>query len=175
MELAARRRLYASGLPPLGQFVGRARQPDRLLIPVQSSTFPPSSGVHVGDETEKDLADLAAVIALADFVVVPDNTAAHLAGAMGKPVCVMLPFVADWRWHVDRDDCPWYPSARLFRQPKFGDWASVMSRVVAHLEAGNDIQQRAAAPASCVTGASDMGPLLAAGVNSELLATPPVR
>src|ERR1700674_2312486 len=90
--------------------------------------------VHVGDEVEKDLADLAAVIALADFVVVPDNTAAHLAGAMGKPACVMLPFVADWRWHVDRDDCPWYPSVHLFRQPVFGDWATVVAHVAAHLK-----------------------------------------
>lgn len=90
--------------------------------------------VHVGDEAEKDLADLAAVIALADFIAVPDNTAAHLAAAMGKPVCVMLPLVADWRWHVDREDCPWYPSMCLFRQPVFGDWATVVAHVDAYLK-----------------------------------------
>jgi len=83
---------------------------------------------HLGDELA-DFADTAAVIALADLVVSVDTSVAHLAGAMGKPVFILLPFAADWRWMLDRADTPWYPTARLFRQPALGDWDSVIARV----------------------------------------------
>src|SRR5262249_5507804 len=55
-------------------------------------------------------------------------------GALGKPVWIMLPFVPDWRWLLDRQDSPWYPTARLFRQHGLGDWTDVLSRIVAELE-----------------------------------------
>lgn len=76
-----------------------------------------------------DFADTAAVIAMLDLVIAVDTAVAHLAGAVGKPVWLLLPFAADFRWMVDRDDSPWYPTARLFRQIKRGDWSSVI-RVV---------------------------------------------
>ena len=74
-------------------------------------------------------ADTAALVELMDVVVTVDTSIAHLAGSMGKPVWVLLPFKGDWRWLLDRDDSPWYPTARLFRQPGTGDWSSVMRRV----------------------------------------------
>src|ERR1051326_992357 len=83
--------------------------------------------VHLGDELA-DFADTAAVLALADLVISVDSAVAHLAGAMGRPVWILLPFSPDWRWMLAREDSPWYPTARLFRQPAIGDWASVIAR-----------------------------------------------
>ena len=64
-----------------------------------------------------------------DLVITVDTVVAHLAGAMGKPVWILLPFCADWRWLENRDDSPWYPGARLFRQTAIGDWGGVIKRV----------------------------------------------
>jgi tetratricopeptide (TPR) repeat protein len=80
---------------------------------------------HVGAELD-DFADTAAVVALVDLVVTVDTSVAHLAGAMGRPVFILLPFAPDWRWMVAGETTPWYPSARLFRQPAIGDWDSVI-------------------------------------------------
>lgn len=78
----------------------------------------------------KDFSDTAAVIANLDLVISVDTAVAHLAGALGKPVWILLPFVPDWRWLVNREDSPWYSSMRLFRQTHPGDWAGVFDRVV---------------------------------------------
>ena len=76
-----------------------------------------------------DFADTAALISLLDLVVTIDTSVAHLAGALGKPVWIMLQHTADWRWLLDRKDSPWYPTARLFRQKKPGDWQGVVGNV----------------------------------------------
>jgi tetratricopeptide (TPR) repeat protein len=76
-----------------------------------------------------DFADTAALISLLDLVVTIDTSVAHLAGALGKPVWIMLQHNADWRWLLDRDDSPWYPTARLFRQKQRGDWHGVVAEV----------------------------------------------
>jgi tetratricopeptide (TPR) repeat protein len=83
---------------------------------------------HVGDAVSGDLADMAAVLELSDHVISCDNTTACLAGAMGKPTSVMLAYSAEWHYG-DGDVWPWFPSARLFRQPTHGDWADVGARV----------------------------------------------
>jgi len=81
----------------------------------------------------KDFSDTAALIASLDLVITIDTAIAHLAGALGKPVWILLPFNADWRWLTDRSDSPWYPSARLFRQKAPGDWSGVMAVVADEL------------------------------------------
>ncbi len=80
-----------------------------------------------------DFADTAALIGELDLVIMTDSAVAHLAGALGKPVWVLLCFAADWRWLKDRDDSPWYPSLRLFRQKTPGRWDDVFARVKAEL------------------------------------------
>ncbi len=70
----------------------------------------------------RDFAETAAAVSQLDAVITVDTAIAHLAGAMGKPVFVLLPYAADFRWLRERQDSPWYPKARLYRQPKFGDW-----------------------------------------------------
>jgi tetratricopeptide (TPR) repeat protein len=81
-----------------------------------------------------DFADTAELISQLDLIITVDTAAAHLAGAMGKLVWVLLPFIADWRWLLDRTDSPWYPTMRLFRQKQAGDWQDVFARVFKALQ-----------------------------------------
>jgi hypothetical protein len=83
---------------------------------------------HLGDEIE-DFSDTAAIMSLVDLVISSDTSVVHLAGALGRPVWILLHHPTDWRWLLDRDDSPWYPSARLFRQRQIGAWAEVVDRV----------------------------------------------
>ena len=82
----------------------------------------------------RDFADTAAVISLLDLVICVDTSVAHLAGALGKPAWVLVPTPADWRWMEGREDSPWYPTMRLFRQVRPGEWDDVIQRVAAALE-----------------------------------------
>jgi tetratricopeptide (TPR) repeat protein/SAM-dependent methyltransferase len=77
----------------------------------------------------EDMADTAALTMQLDLVIAVDTAVAHLAGALGKPVWVLLPLAPDWRWMLGREDSPWYPTMRLFRQERLGDWAGVIGRV----------------------------------------------
>lgn len=82
----------------------------------------------------KNFADTAALIAQMDLVISVDTSVAHLAGALGKPLWLLLPFVPDYRWLLDRTDTPWYPQARLWRQPAVGDWSSVIAAMAKQLQ-----------------------------------------
>ncbi len=88
--------------------------------------------MHLGAELE-DFSDTAAILALCDLVIAVDTAVVHLAGAMGRPVWVLLPFAPDWRWTRDGETTPWYPTARLFRQTSLGDWDGVLARVADEL------------------------------------------
>ena len=104
------------------------RDGDRELFP------PEATLVDLGPELA-DFMDTAAVIAQLDLVICVDTAIAHLAGALGKPVWLLLPEVGDFRWLEGRDDSPWYPTMRLFRQRRLGEWEEVVERVANELRA----------------------------------------
>jgi tetratricopeptide (TPR) repeat protein len=86
-----------------------------------------------GSSGDKNLADTAALVSMLDLVITTDTCIPHLAGAVGRPVWILLPHLADWRWMEKVETTPWYPTARLFRQESPGDWEGVLERVSAEL------------------------------------------
>jgi tetratricopeptide (TPR) repeat protein len=122
-----------SFLPPLAGFDATYVS---LLKDVRADDAPVLQGSDVLDFSKelKTYTDTAALIANLDLVISVDTSVAHLAGALAKPLWILLPFTPDWRWLLDRDDSPWYPTARLFRQDETRGWDSVMARVRAALD-----------------------------------------
>ncbi|MCY2989818.1 MAG: tetratricopeptide repeat protein [Planctomycetota bacterium] len=126
---------------PLSQFAELARLPGVQLISLQKGAgrdelsavrdqFPV---VDLGDEVDEAhgaFTDTAAIMLNLDLVITSDTAVPHLAGALGVPVWVALPFAACWRWLLQREDSPWYPTMRLFRQTEFGNWSQVFSRLL---------------------------------------------
>jgi ADP-heptose:LPS heptosyltransferase len=89
--------------------------------------------MHVGGDLET-FADTAAIVSMLDLVISVDTSVVHLAGALGRPVWILLPVVSDWRWLLDRKDSPWYPTARLFRRARSDDdWSRVLADVAREL------------------------------------------
>jgi hypothetical protein len=110
------------------------------------ATLPAGAVTDLAPEL-RDFAETAGAIANLDLVIAVDTAVAHVAGAMGKPVWLMLPLCPDWRWLLARDeDSPWYPTMRLYRQRALGDWADVIARVAADLGALAAARARPAQP-----------------------------
>jgi tetratricopeptide (TPR) repeat protein len=128
-----RRRCSLEDFAPLGAIDGIAwfglqKGPEEERRSCDSLTLEP-----LGPQIE-DFADTAAILTHLDLVISVDTSTVHLAGAMGKPVWTLLAFAPDWRWMLERRDSPWYPTMRLFRQPRPGDWASVFADVSRELQ-----------------------------------------
>lgn len=129
-----RRSLKLDDLAPLAQegvtFVSVQKGP------ASAQTATPPAGmslVSLSDEI-KDFEDTAAIFMLLDTLVSVDSSPVHLAGALGRPAWVMLPFMPDWRWLLGRNDSPWYPATRLFRQPAPGQWGPVLQAISSQLQ-----------------------------------------
>ena len=130
----AHRSLPLARLAPLGSVAGVT------LVSLQTgaaagqlATLPAGLAIYDASPGLRDFADTAALVAALDLVISVDTATAHLAGALGKPVWLLNRFDTDWRWLIDRADSPWYPSMRIFRQPRRGDWDSVISQICAEL------------------------------------------
>jgi hypothetical protein len=125
---------------PLEHLAPLAKIPGLAFVSLQSRENPrgddaPPPGMELVDVSSeiKDFADTAAAMMNLDLIITIDTASAHLAGALGRPAWVLLPYAADWRWLDDREDSPWYPTLRLFRQPTRGDWTSVGQQVAAEM------------------------------------------
>ncbi|MBF0153496.1 MAG: hypothetical protein HQL64_07135 [Magnetococcales bacterium] len=122
---------------PLALICRLGQVADVTLVSLQLPTPPqetlPAGVLDISDALPDFAATAAAMLAL-DLIVTVDTAVAHLAGALGRPVWTLLSSIPDWRWLLERDDSPWYPSMRLFRQRTPGDWSEVMDRVAAELQ-----------------------------------------
>jgi hypothetical protein len=129
---------------PLAQLARLAKIPGVALVNLQrgpehrSWRESPAALPMIEVFDSDDVDDTAATIAALDLVVTVDTMVAHLAGALGAPVWLMLHFAADWRWLLDRSDSPWYPTMRLFRQKRPGDWDTVVAEIATALRQANN-------------------------------------
>jgi hypothetical protein len=119
---------------PNTQFYSLQKGPGAENLATLRLNHPGTEVIDCAPEID-DFADTAAIIADLDVVIAVDSAVAHLAGAMGKAVWVLLTVNADFRYLLDREDCPWYPTMRLFRQVKRGDWSEPVERIVQLLRA----------------------------------------
>jgi len=107
-------------------------------VKAEINTFTNQTEIPIYQDKEIDsfqsLDDFAAQVAALDLVISIDNTTVHMAGALGEKVWTLLPYIPDWRWMLEREDTPWYPSMRLFRQSETGDWSRVFAQVRSALE-----------------------------------------
>jgi tetratricopeptide (TPR) repeat protein len=103
------------------------------LRPMEAEVLQNLPQIHQHLDALKDFSDTAALIAQMDLVISVDTAVAHLAGAMGKETWILLPFMPDYRWMLDRSDCPWYPTVSLFRQTERGQWKSVIANIAEQL------------------------------------------
>ena len=103
------------------------------VVPADRDTLAKTPGILQFNDSLRDFTDTAALCECMDLIISVDTSVAHLGGALGKKTWVLLPFVADWRWLLEREDSPWYPTLRLFRQKSLGDWHGVFERVSAEL------------------------------------------
>ena len=129
----ANRSIALADLAPLGAtgatFLAMQKGPRAM----DAKTPPPGMSILSFDDDITGFEDTAAILTVADLLISVDSSPVHLAGALGRPAWVMLPFVPDWRWLMEREDTPWYPSLRLFRQTARGDWPGVVRRMAAEL------------------------------------------
>ena len=125
-----RRSFPLAALAPLAEIEG-VRFHSLQKGPEANEAFHPPYGMELSNLLAEfeDFAHTAALMANMDLIITCDTSVAHLAGAMGLQTWILLPFASDWRWLRNRSDSPWYPTARLFRQPKTGDWTSVIAEV----------------------------------------------
>jgi len=131
---------------PLCEFIPLTRSPGARLISLQKNygldqltNLPAHTSIEtLGDEFDSGpdaFIDTAAVMSNLDLIITSDTSIAHLAGALGRPTWVALQCLVDWRWLLERPDCPWYPTMRLFRQQTPGDWSTVFRNIGVELDA----------------------------------------
>uniref|UniRef100_UPI003782F89C glycosyltransferase family 9 protein n=1 Tax=Caenimonas koreensis TaxID=367474 RepID=UPI003782F89C len=123
-------RLLLDALPPGPQYVSL----QNAVRPADAEVLRTRSDVMDFAPLLTDMAETAALCDCMDLVISVDTSVAHLAGALGKPVWLLLPFSADWRWLVERETTPWYEHMTLLRQPAAGDWAAVLGKLAARLQ-----------------------------------------
>jgi hypothetical protein len=122
-------------LAPLAQ-IKNARFFSLQKGPAAAQAQRPPAGMELIDFTADihDFGDTAAMVQSLDLVIAVDTSVAHLTGAMGKPIWIMIPFMPDWRWLRDRSDSPWYPTLKIFRQSKSRKWPEVVEKVTEALK-----------------------------------------